>query len=112
MKFTIRTGLAGAITLGALSLAACGDSDDASDEVVAEDVEIMADEALSDVNEEPIEDDELASPEPMPAPAPVETQTDEERVASERERMQSDAEAAEAAAADIQAELENMGTEN
>ena len=112
MKFTVRKGMMGLVGVGALALAACGDSDDASDEVVADDVEIVADEALLDVSEEPIEDDGLATPAPMPAPAPVDTQSAEERAAAERERMQSDADAAAAAAADIQAELDNMGTEN
>ena len=105
MKFTIRMGLIG---MGALALAACGDSDDASDEVVAEDVEIVADDAMSDVDAEPVEDDSLATPEPMPEPAPAETSSFEERQAAEREKMESDADAAEKAAADIKAELDKM----
>ena len=105
MKFTIRMGLIG---VGALALAACGDSNDASDEVVAEDVEIVADDAMTDVDAEPVEDDSLATPEPMPAPAPTETSTFEERQAAEREKMASDADAAEQAAADIKAELDKM----
>tara|TARA_B100000678_G_C17958751_1_gene402264 strand:- start:40 stop:366 length:327 start_codon:yes stop_codon:yes gene_type:complete len=105
MKFTIRMGLVG---VGLLALAACGDSKDASDEVVAEDVEIVADDAMSDVDAEPVEDDSLATPEPMPEPAPAETSSFEERQAAEREKMESDADAAEKAAADIKAELDKM----
>lgn len=104
MKFMIRTGLIG---VGALALAACGDSNDASDEVVADNVEVPADEALADIDEVPVEDEAVTPP---PAPVPTNTQTSEERAAAERERMQDDAEAAEAAAADIMAEIE--GTEN
>jgi|TARA_R100000049_G_C1954368_1_gene105895 hypothetical protein len=111
MKFTTRMGLAGVIGASALALAACGDSNDASDEVVAEDVEVVADDAMSGVADEPIEDDSAMSEAPLPAPA-TEGPTAEERAEAEREKMQSDAEAAEAAAADIQAELQNMQTEN
>jgi len=110
MKFTIAMGRMALIGVGALALAACGDSDDASNEVVAEDVEIMADEQLDDITDMPVEDDAVATPEPMPAP--VETQSAEERVEAERERMQDTASEAEKAAADIQAELEKMQTEN
>ena len=105
MKFTIRLGLIG---MSALALAACGDSNDASDEVVAEDVEIVADDAMSDIDAEPVEDESLATPAPMPAPAPTETSPFEERQAAEREKMANDAEAAEKAAADIKAELDKM----
>ena len=105
MKFTIRLGLIG---MSALALAACGDSNDASDEVVAEDVEIVAEDAMSDIDAEPVEDESLATPAPMPAPAPTETSTFEERQAAEREKMANDAEAAEKAAADIKAELDKM----
>lgn len=111
MKFTTRMGLAGVIGASALALAACGDSNDASDEVEAEDVEVVADDAMSGVADEPIEDDSAMAEQPMPAPA-TEGPTAEERAEAEREKMQSDAEAAEAAAADIQAELDNMKTEN
>ena len=48
MKFTIRMGLIG---VGALALVACGDSNDASDEVVADNVEIPADDALDDIDD-------------------------------------------------------------
>ncbi|NCP19708.1 MAG: hypothetical protein GW855_11190 [Erythrobacter sp.] len=109
MKFTVRIGLIGA---SALALAACGDSDDASDEVVAEDVEIVSDDALSDVSEEPVEDDSVATPAPMPAPVEEDPAAIEERQAAEREKMQTDAEAAAAAADDVRAELDNMKTEN
>ena len=111
MKFTTRMGLAGVLGASALALAACGDSNDASDEVQAEDVEIVADDAMTGVAEEPIEDDSAMAQEPMPAPATDGT-TPEERIEADREKMQTDAEAAEAAAADIQAELDKMKTEN
>ena len=107
MKFTIRMGLVGA---SALALAACGDSDNASDEVVAEDVEIVADEALEDVTDEPIEDDAVDTP--APPPAPVETQTPEERAEEVRRSVEDDAAAAEAAAADIMAEIEGSQEQN
>lgn len=107
MKFMIRMGLVGA---SALALAACGDSDNASDEVVAEDVEIVADEALEDVTDEPIEDDAVETP--APPPPPVETQTAEERAEEVRRSVEDDAAAAEAAAADIMAEIEGSQEEN
>ena len=110
MKFTIAMGRMGLIGVGALALAACGDSDNASDEVVAEDVEIVADEQLDDITDMPVDDDAVTTPEPMPVP--VETQSAEERVEAERERMQNTASEAEQAAADVQAELEKMQTEN
>lgn len=108
MKMTFHAGLGariGLIGIGALALAACGDSDNASDEVVGEDVEIVADEALDDMTDEPVEDEAVATPEPMPTP--VDTQSAEERAAADREKMQDDAAAAEAAAADIMAEIES-----
>ncbi|MBY8337008.1 hypothetical protein KYN89_08095 [Alteriqipengyuania sp. NZ-12B] len=111
MKFTTRMGLAVVTGASALALAACGDSNDASDEVVAEDVEVVADDAMDGVADEPIEDDSAMPEAPPPAPA-SEGPTAEERAEADREKMQSDAEAAEAAAADIQAELDNMKTEN
>ncbi|MBO81080.1 MAG: hypothetical protein CL801_06645 [Citromicrobium sp.] len=109
MKFTIRAGLIGA---SALALVACGDSDDASDEVIADNVEIPADDAMSDVTDEPMMDDEVAAPEPAPAPEPVETQTDEERQEAVRRSVEDEAAAAEATAAEIQAELDKMSAEN
>lgn len=105
MKFAIRMSLVG---MSALALAACGDSNDASDEVIAEDVEIVADDALTDVTDEPVEDDAVEAP----APAPVQTQSAEERQEAVRQSVQDEADAAEKAAADITAELEGMNTEN
>ena len=54
----------------ALALAACGSADDASVEAEADTVEMPADEALSDVSEEPVMDedaamDNVAAPEPV-----------------------------------------------
>lgn len=107
MKTVIRMGLVG---FGALALAACGDSDNASDEVIAEDVEVMADDALTDVTDEPVEDEAVTVP--APAPAPTSTQTAEERQEEVRRAVEDDAAAAEAAAADIQAEIDRMKSEN
>ena len=104
MKVTFRMGAIGLAGVSALALAACGDSNDASDEVMAEDVEMPADEAMDEIDEEPVED--TAAPAPAPAPAPANTQTAEERAEADRANMQDDAEAAEAAAADIMAEIE------
>ena len=105
MKFTIRMGLIG---VGALALAACGDSNDASDEVVADNVEIPADDALDDIDEEPVMDEEVTPP----PPAPVETQTAEEQQEAVRRSVEDDAAAAQQAADDIQAELDKMNSEN
>ncbi|WP_370177951.1 hypothetical protein [Alteriqipengyuania sp.] len=107
MKLTLRMSLIGA---GALALAACGDSNNASDEVVAEDVEIAADDALTDITEEPIEDDAVEAP--APAPEPVDTRTPEERQEEVRRSVQDDAANATEAAADIQAEIDAMNAEN
>lgn len=107
MKTTLRIGLIGA---SALVLAACGDSDNASDEVVAEDVEIPADDALTDITDEPMADDAVEAPEPAPAAQPI--QTAEERQEEVRQSVQDDATKATEAAADIQAEIDAMNAEN
>ncbi len=107
MKTTLRIGLIGA---SALALAACGDSDNASDEVVAEDVEIVADDALDGVTDEPLEDDAVEAAQPAPPAQPV--QTSEERQEAVRQSVQDDAAEAEKAAADIQAEIDAMTSEN
>ncbi|KZY94785.1 MULTISPECIES: hypothetical protein [unclassified Erythrobacter] len=63
MKFRI------ALTAAAsLALAACGSSEDASTEAEADTVEMTADEALTDVEEMPVED-------PAASTAPVEMDT-------------------------------------
>ena len=63
MKFRI------ALTAAAsLALAACGSSEDASTEAEADTVEMTADEALTDVEEMPVED-------PAATTAPVEMDT-------------------------------------
>ena len=107
MKTTLRISLIGA---GALALAACGDSDNASDEVVAEDVEIVSDDALTDVTDEPMADDAVEAPAPAPAAEPI--QTPEERQEEVRQSVQDEAASATEAAADIQAELDAMKAEN
>ena len=110
MKFTIAMGRMGLIGVGALALAACGDSDNASDEVVAEDVEIVADDALTDVTDEPIADEAVEAPAPAAPAEPV--QTAEERQEEVRQSVQDEAASATEAAADIQAELDAMKAEN
>ena len=105
MKFTIRMGLIG---VGALALATCGDSNDASDEVVADNVEIPADDALDDIDEEPVMDEEVTPP----PPAPVETQTAEEQQEAVRRSVEDEASSAEDVAAQVKAELDAMNAED
>lgn len=69
MKSTLRMGIAAAgATALALALAACGNSDDASEDATAESVEVTADEAMEQVTEEPVEDTAVAAPEPVEEP--------------------------------------------
>ena len=86
---------------GALALAACGSSDDASEEAVADTVEIPADEAMADITAEPIVDENVA-----PAPArntEEDTAADAAATADDVARAESAAERATAAAADVAA---------
>lgn len=75
----------------ALALAACGSSDDASEEAMADNVEMPADEAMSTV-EAPVVDPAAASDEESEAEATPTTATAEEA-----------GDAAAAAAADVEA---------
>lgn len=72
----------------ALALAACGDSNDASEDALADDVELPADEAMSNV--------------PDPAPD-VESTEDAQTEAETREAAETAADDAEAAVADVEA---------
>lgn len=83
---------------GALVLAACGSSDDASTEAQAETVEMPADEALFDVEEEPVADAEIAAE--VSGPEPV-SEEDATAAADAAADVAAAAEAA-AAAADIE----------
>lgn len=83
---------ASAATL-ALSLAACGGGSDADDEVVGDTVEEPAEEALSDIPEEPPVEVE---------PAPASTEAPEAR----RRSLEESGDRAEAAADSIEAALE------
>jgi hypothetical protein len=56
-----RTSLA-ALAGAALTLAACGSSDDASTEATADTVEMPADEALEAIADDPLEDPEATAP--------------------------------------------------
>lgn len=79
-----------------LALAACGGSDDASTDLEAENVEIVADEALENVTEEPVADTNATAPEPE-ATEPAVQQTTVE-AADRAESVAAEAEAAAAAA--------------
>ena len=61
-NFTKLAGYTAGLGALSLALAACGSSDDASSDTSAESVEVGADDALSQVTEEPVEDAEVAGP--------------------------------------------------
>jgi len=61
-------------SLAALTLAACGSSDNASEEATAEDVEMPADEAMTGV-EEPAADANAMSDESTTTPTPAPSDT-------------------------------------
>lgn len=86
------------LSAGALALPACGDSDDASLDAEAETVEEPAEAALEDVTEEPVEDVEVAEE----ATAPVRASVQAEAESAQEE--------AEATVADIEALLEDSGS--
>ncbi|MEE4538731.1 MAG: hypothetical protein V2J51_09610 [Erythrobacter sp.] len=83
-----------------LALAACGDSNDASTEAMPDTVEMPAEEALAPVEQEPVDDRQVAGP-PAATPAPPDPVTTEEAadaavdVAAEAEAALQAAEAAE-----------------
>ena len=77
----------------ALALAACGDSDDASEDALADDVELPADEAMNGVP------DPVADLESEEGQDPAETLEAAESAADDAEAAVADVEAAAAAAA-------------
>jgi ABC-type uncharacterized transport system auxiliary subunit len=86
MKKIVSVALASAF---ALTLAACGSSDDASTEAEADTVELPADEAMDDVTAEPVADPAAMTPTPDAA----------ETTTPDQAADQAGADAAEAAAA-------------
>lgn len=97
MKTLIRFAVLGAAPF---ALAACGDSDDASDDIEADSVEMPANEALEPVTEGPVVDEAGTAREPEGPPA-VSQQTAEDaadRAAKVAAEAAAAAEAAEAAA--------------
>ena len=58
-----------------LALAACGGSDNAADDAMADTVEEPAEDALADVSEEPVADPDLDEPAGEETPAPVSEDT-------------------------------------
>ena len=78
-----------AVSSVALALAACGDSDDASEDAMADNVELPADEAMADA--------------PMPAADATEAADDAEASPNEAAAAEDAADAAAAAAAYAQA---------
>lgn len=100
--------LATIASLGALSitLAACGNAEDASTEASPDTVEIAADEALEPVTEEPVADDDAGLDE-VEGPAAV-TEETATTAADNAASVAAEAEAA-AAAADAADSLDDIG---
>ncbi|GMN13404.1 hypothetical protein [Altererythrobacter sp. MTPC7] len=102
MKRTIPASPPTVIALsGALALAACGGGNDAEETVPDDSVEIVADEAMDDIEADPVVDEEV-----VPLPPRSETVRDAEPEGpSEDEvaQLESAGEAAAAAAADVAA---------
>lgn len=96
-----RFALVGAATLATLTLAACGDTDDAAMESQADTVEIPANEALEGVYDEPVVDPQANSVESAPA-----TTTAPAVVAEEQEIEEASENAAANAAAAADAMIE------
>ncbi|GAA4048553.1 hypothetical protein [Parerythrobacter jejuensis] len=95
MKTALRFGL---VAAGALTLAACGDTEDASEEAMADNVEIPADEAMTEVADEPVADDA--------ATADTAEEASTEATAEEQATAEAAGEAAADAAADVQAAVD------
>ena len=87
-----KIALFAAVSSFALALAACGDSDDASEDAMADNVEMPADEAMAEV--------------PMPAADETEAAEDAEDAAAAQATAEEAAAAAEQAAADAAAAAE------
>ncbi len=106
--------LGGLAAVGTLALAACGGSDDASEDNTAESVEMPAQEALEPVNEAPVEDAEANTP--APAPAANDSQADleaeaEQRVVREQAAVKNEADSAKEAAAAAAQDFEALAAE-
>jgi hypothetical protein len=84
-----KIALFAAVSSFALALSACGDSGDASEDAMADNVELPADEAMADM--------------PMPTADATEAAEDAEAGPDEAAAAEDAADAAEAAAADAQA---------
>ena len=93
MKFRSTPALLAAVIAAPLALSACSDSDDVAYEDTADTVEIEANEALENIEAEPVADPQAAAPDPVPTTA--------ERAI--------DAEAAEAAEAARQQSIQDEG---
>ena len=84
-----KIALFAAVSSFALALAACGDSDDASEDAMADTVEMPADEAMADA--------------PLPVADSTEAAEDAEATAAEEAAAEDAGDAAAAAAADAEA---------
>lgn len=96
-----RLALVGAAALATLTLAACGNADDASMESEADTVEVPANQALEGVDDAPVMDPQANSVETAPA-----TTTAPASVAQEQEIEQASENAAANAAAAADAMIE------
>ena len=91
--------------VASLALAACGSSDNASDDAGAETVEMPAEEALGPVSEEPVADPDADAADPADNAVDAQTaQQAADAAASVAEEAAAAAEAAEAAANAIDVE--------
>ncbi len=99
MKFRIA-----AVAATSLALAACGSTDDASTEAKADTVEVSADEAMTDVAEEPVADPAATATAGTTAPAAGETAAPATSEATQVQEAGDKAAETAAAAADAMAE--------